>query len=174
MIADDEAFPLASDHRHPCLRRVPTEFALLVAEHQESLIAFLSYQLSDPELAVDVAQDALLDAFRNRDRLPTDCAFGAWLFGIARNHLRRHWRRQSLRHFISLDGLLAKGDGVHRALHQADGAARCHERDAIQQVLDHLSPILREALLLHDACGFTAPEIARIVGDLGAGGQAAR
>jgi DNA-directed RNA polymerase specialized sigma24 family protein len=38
------------------------------------------------------------------------------------------------------------------------------ERDAIERVLDQLSPLLREALLLHELAGLTARESATVLG----------
>lgn len=139
-------------------------FTFLVDRHHGPLLRYLACQTGDPELAADLTQEAFLDAFRRLDHLDRESSFSAWLYGIAKNQLRMEWRRRRLRRFVSLDWVLAPITTVIPGHHQADDHEHCHERDAIQQALDELTPALREALLLHDLAGYTAPQVAQILG----------
>lgn len=139
-------------------------FETLFIRHHGQLVRYLTYRTGDPELAADVAQEAFLVAFRDLDRLAEDHAFAAWVYGIARNQLAMAIRRRRLRQFLSLDWLFARGGWQAPGLLHPDPAIACIEWDTLSCGLEAMSPLLREALLLHSLEGFTAPEIAQITG----------
>lgn len=139
-------------------------FGALVDRHYAAVLRFLTRQTGDPELAADLTQACFLDAYRSRHQLLSEDAFAAWLFSIARNQLRMEWRRQRLRRLVSLDWLADRAGGALPMLRRDDQSGTLDDRDRIQQVLDELSPTLREALLLHNLCGFRGGEIADILG----------
>lgn len=139
-------------------------FDALIARYHGPVGRYLERQIGDPELAADLLQETFLDAYRSLDRLADDRPFAAWLYGIARNNLRSEWRARKLRRLVSLDWLREHVADAPPALHQADGSDTAGARDLLQRALDSLSPHLREIVLLHHLWGFTAPEIARILG----------
>ena len=139
-------------------------FATLVDRYDAPLRRYLLRCTRDPALADDLAQAAFLDAYRHLDHFEGDCPLAAWLYSIARNHLRMEWRRRRLRQFVSLEWLPEAVATAIPALRATDEEACYDERDLVQRVLDELSAPLREALLLHSLEGFSAPEVARILG----------
>jgi RNA polymerase sigma-70 factor, ECF subfamily len=84
MIAgDEEAFTLLYRRRHPAIYR----FAL----HMSGNVA----------LAEDVTQEVFMTLIRDAQRFdPARGTLGGFLFGIARNHLRRRWEQE--RHSLPL------------------------------------------------------------------------
>lgn len=148
----------------PAVAGEDAAFGALIDRHYAAVLRFLSRQTGDPELAADLTQSCFLDAYRSRHQIVNQDAFAGWLFGIARNQLRMEWRRQKLRRLVSLDWLTSRAADSVPALSQEDETAALHDRDRIQQVLDDLSPSLREALLLHNLCGFRGGEVAAILG----------
>jgi RNA polymerase sigma-70 factor, ECF subfamily len=84
MIAgDEEAFTLLYRRRHPAIYR----FAL----HMSGNVA----------LAEDVTQEVFMTLIRDAKRFdPARGTLGGFLFGIARNHLRRRWEQE--RHSLPL------------------------------------------------------------------------
>ena len=147
----------------PAFAGEPAVFGALVDQHYAALLRFLTRQTGDPELAADLTQASFLAAYRSRHQLACADAFVAWLFGIARNQLRMEWRRQKLRRLVSLDWISDRAGDLAPALSRADETSTLDDRDRIQQVLDGLSPSLREALLLHSLCGFRGGEVAAIL-----------
>lgn len=156
----------SDDHELVALVRVGRieAFDPLFVRYHGRLVRYLTYRTGDSELAADIAQEAFLIAFQDIGGLAEDRAFGAWVYGIARNRLAMAMRRRAVRQMLSLDWLLARGSPNDSGLQESDMASACLDRDALSRGLEALSPILREALLLHSLEGFTAPEIARIVG----------
>lgn len=139
-------------------------FEVLVDRHYATLTRHLIYRMGDRELAAELVQDTFLDAFRQLDRFDGRGPFAAWLFGIAHKRCLMHWRRQRLRGFVSLDWLPVSVAGAIPQLRQADASDAWNERDRLLPVFEKLTPPLREALLLHSLDGFTAQEVARILG----------
>lgn len=139
-------------------------FGVLVDRYYGPLTRHLTYRLGDPELGADFAQDVFLDAFRHLERFDGQHPFAGWLYGIANKRLLMHWRRQRLRGFVSLDWLTGASQATPPALQQTDGSELFHEQEILLHVFAGLTPPLREALLLHSLDGFTAPEIAGILG----------
>lgn len=139
-------------------------FAHLVDRHHGRLVRHLTWRTGDADLAGDLAQEAFLEAFVHVHRLADDRSFLSWLYGIAQNRLRMAARRRRLRQFFSLDALSEPVAESIVVLQHADAAGPCLERDLLRRVLDELSHPLQEALLLHSLEGFTAPEVAQILG----------
>jgi len=69
-----------------------------------------------------------------------------------------------LRSFVSLDWLPGAAAGATPQLHQMDASDAWIEQDRLLPVFEKLTPPLREALLLHSLDGFTALEVAQILG----------
>lgn len=139
-------------------------FAALFERYHPSILRYLMHETGDAELAADLAQETFVDAFRSLDQLADGCSLGAWLQRIARNNLLVAWRWHRHHHLVSLDWLPAHVEAVMPVLHRTDESGRYCECALIEQVLNELSPLLREALLLHSLCGFTSKEIAQMLG----------
>jgi RNA polymerase sigma-70 factor (ECF subfamily) len=139
-------------------------FAMLVERYYGALTRHLTYHTGDCDVALDLAQETFADAFRDLERFDASGTFAAWLYGIAHNRLRAYWKRQRVRRFISLDWFAGSAEAPPLALRQPDGSEPCHERVILSHVLAGLSLPLRDALLLHSLDGFTAPEVAGILG----------
>src|SRR5690606_28589216 len=87
------------------------------------------------DCAEDVVAEVFATAWRRRDAVPD--APLAWLFQVARNHVRHEYRSKGRR--SRLQDLLA--------LHRPD-TADDHSRVEVDSVLDHLSPDDAEILRL--------------------------
>ena len=108
--------------------------------------------------ADDLAAETFSVAYRNWDRLDRERPVRPWLYGIAANVLRHHWRseRRMLRAYArsGIDPVL---DDVDAAVARADADAL--ERD-LAAALAALRPSEREILLLHAWADLTDGEIA--------------
>lgn len=138
-------------------------FAILADRHYRQLARHLTQRCDDADLAADLTQETFAEAFQDLDRFDGKGTFAAWLYAIAHNRLRMHWRRQRVRRLVSLDWLVESGAATPVRLHEPDGSTSCHDRDILVQVFAGLTPSLRDALLLHSLDGFTAPEVADIL-----------
>ena len=66
----------------------------LVRAHQGRVLAAARHLAGDEEAAQDLAQEALVEAYRSLANLRDPAAFGAWVYGITRNLCRRYLARR--------------------------------------------------------------------------------
>jgi len=132
-------------------------FAQLVRRHQGPVYAYLARRAGSPA-AEDLLADVWMAAFRSRASFDArwDSA-RPWLFGIARNSLRKHWAR------------LRKEDAVQDET--SDPWPEVEDRLAasvivgnLSAALNALSPEQREVLLLVAWEELTPTEIALVLG----------
>lgn len=135
-----------------------------VRRHYAPVERSLRKLTGDPETARDLVQETFLDAYRDLHRLPADRAFAPWLHRIARNSVLPFWRRRGAERVVSLDQAVEQCGDVFAKRGCPDGMASGEDNEVIDQALAGLSPCLRQALLLHQAAGLTAPEVADAFG----------
>jgi RNA polymerase sigma factor (sigma-70 family) len=139
-------------------------FTMLAERYYDAIFGYLMRQTGDRELAEDLAQETMVIAYRKIRTLEDGRRFAGWLFRIAQNELRSNRRRAKIRQFISIDRLFEEFGFTARTNDRSSDPHQAMERDQIQQVLDELSPNLRDALLLARLWGFPSREVARILG----------
>ena len=76
------------------LRGDKDAYAELVRVHQGRVLAAARHLCGEEEAAQDLAQEALVEAYRSLRNLREPAAFGAWLHGITRNLCRRYLARR--------------------------------------------------------------------------------
>jgi RNA polymerase sigma factor (sigma-70 family) len=155
MVADTFTMNLraAREHNPPAItdeqlaRRVQrgytSDLALLIERHHSLLLGFL-YRLTggDRALAEDLTQETFLRTLRSIRQYQTSRPFKPWLYAIAVNVARDHFKRAETRHAVTLtdDELLALPDPIDLdAAIEVDGprlaaaisALPTHQREAI-------------------------------------------
>jgi RNA polymerase sigma-70 factor (ECF subfamily) len=115
----------------------------------------LSFVKNEME-AEDVAQEAVLKAFRNLANFHGKSKFSTWLISITLNEARTRLRRQNTVRMESLDEPPEEGGKVSPALLRdwreipSEVLERCEVRALLQKAIEELSPIYREVLVLRD------------------------
>jgi RNA polymerase sigma-70 factor, ECF subfamily len=126
-----------------------------------SLHRYLARRLGT-SAADELAAETFAVAFRNWDRLDPERPVQPWLYGIAANLMRHHWRkeRRMLRAYArtGVDPIFAEDD---EAVARAEADARSQELAA---ALARLRADEREILLLHAWAELTDSEIATALG----------
>lgn len=111
----DDSFPADEQLARRVQRGHTADLALLVERHHGPLLGFL-YHLTggDRALAEDLTQEAFLRALRSIRQYQTSRPFKPWLYAIAVNVARDHFKRADTRHAVALsdDELLALPDPV--------------------------------------------------------------
>jgi RNA polymerase sigma-70 factor (ECF subfamily) len=138
--------------------------ALPTAEFREELTAAIPYMRAfsrsltgNKAAADDLTQDALVKAWRARERFRAGTNFRAWIFTIVRNQFysdqRRSWRQ------APWDEEKAK-----RTLSGPQGLDSMMALDELRRALIDLPDDQREAIVLVGAGGFAYEEAAQICG----------
>ena len=125
------------------------------------LKGFFFLQLGgDEELAADATHDVFLRAYEARNRYQEGKNVSTWLFTIAYNICRNHYRSNAYEMQLSAT-LDAEPISDEQIEVQLDAAAL---DDALAQVLSELPPPLHQLFSLHYQEELTIPQVAEIVG----------
>ena len=132
-----------------------SRFEDAILEATPFLRAFARTLCHEPELAEDLAQDALLKAWQCRDQFQPGTNLRAWLATILRNRFyslgrRRKWHADYDCEFME------------RTLMAPDDPESIVELEDVRRALAMLPDFQREALILVGAGGMSYDEVARI------------
>lgn len=143
-------------------------FELVVREYQPRLYRFIYGMVGDAEVARDLTQDTFLSAYRALPATSEDLNLTGWLFQIARNHARSHWRRKKL--FAWLPFGRGAGDDERDGEPPPEDRTPLSgpedvviEREALGAALKAIPRADRECLLL-SVDGFSYAEVCEITG----------
>lgn len=122
--------------------------------NRERLVGALRLRLADSHLAEEVAQEAFARTFAQWDRVAAMDSPEGWLFRVAFNLARSHWRRESIRRRVQAL-VLWSDEGTNE-----DVATELTLRDA----LEALTPRQREVVILRYYVGMGVDEAASALG----------
>lgn len=135
--------------------------------HFQNLYAFIHRQVRHDQLAEDLTQDVFLNFHRSSERLDPARKLEPWLFTIAVNRMRDHWRSASYRSTepnqdaegVELDRGLTSGE------EQPEVQMERQERaQTLHAAIDALPESLRSTLTLRAMEGRSFKSIAKIIG----------
>jgi RNA polymerase sigma-70 factor (ECF subfamily) len=137
----------------------------LIRPYERSVyLMALSYMKNEAD-AEDVAQEAIVSAFRKLSSFRAESKFSTWLISITINKARALLRRQALVRMESLDQL-PEEKGFSPALLRdwreipSEAIERDEVRNLIQQAVAQLPDIYRRVFLLRDVEELTTSETA--------------
>jgi len=145
-------------------------FDKLVERYQRQATAVAFRLLNNLDDAMEITQDAFLNAYGKLDSLSDSARFGPWLLRIVSNLALNRRRARTLRRTASLDGTESQGD--ERELNLPDPSAISPEAAAsandvkrlIAKALDELPEMQRQALVLFSIEQMPQKEVAAILG----------
>jgi RNA polymerase sigma-70 factor (ECF subfamily) len=138
-----------------------TAFEELYRRYARRLKGFFFLQLGgDEELAADATHDVFLRAYEARSRYQEGRRVSTWLFTIAYNICRNHYRSNAYEAQL-LATLDAEPISEQQIEVQLDEATL---DKALAQVLNELPPPLHQLFSLHYQEELTIPQVAEIVG----------
>lgn len=120
------------------------------------LHGYLVNTLRDPHLAEDLLQDTWLKAIGSIANFkPQGVRFSAWLFAIAKNECRQHWRKQKFEQPLTDEHADTMADN--------SASETMSQKLYLDSVLKQMSPDEQELLRLRYLAGFSFKEIAKIL-----------
>ncbi len=141
-------------------------FDLLVLKYQHKIVNLVMRYVRDPDLALDITQEAFLKAYRALPRFRGDSAFYTWLYRIAVNTAKNHLasvRRRPMD--VELDLQDPEQYDLHAKLKETDtpeGVTLSQElRATVEKAIDALPEDLRTAIILRELDGMSYEEIAQ-------------
>ncbi len=129
------------------------EFQAVFDEHKDAVYRFVWRMTRSPAAAEDITQDAFVTLLRSPDRFdPARGTRRAFLLGIARNLVLKHWRTEHRFEPLDDDEIAEPFDGTRGDI-----------SDMVGRAVGALGPLQREAVILAEYEGLTLAEIARAV-----------
>lgn len=152
------AVPVEPDDRALVLRAQAGDqdaFGVLVRRHQRTVFGFCYRMVQSEDLAADLTQEVFVRAWRYLARFEADRPLRPWLLRIAANRTATRQTHDQARQTAALDELTVEPAAP-------DDTTRSSERQELQQAvrraLLELSPQQRQAVVLVELEGCTAPE----------------
>jgi len=140
-------------------------FDLLVLKYQHKIVNLVMRYVRDPDLALDITQEAFVKAYRALPRFRGDSAFYTWLYRIAVNTAKNHLASQRRRPMdVELDLQDPEQYDLHAKLKETDtpeGVMISNEvRETLEKAINGLPEDLRTAIVLRELDGMSYEEIA--------------
>lgn len=148
-------------------------FDVLYTRYEKGIFNLIYRMVGDIEDATDLTSQTFLHALRAYDRFRGEAQAYTWLYRIAVNLCKNHFRkrdREARIQLVSLDApIMADGEEVNRDIEDiSQSPERLLEgqelQTLIQQAIMELSTELRTVILLRDVQGLSYQEIADITG----------
>lgn len=145
-------------------------FESLVVQNQDRVYGLALRMVRNPDDAVDLCQEAFLNAWRGLPRFQGESSFSTWIYRLTHNacidFLRKKKRRKDISMTVSLDD-----DDEAQPIDLPDERYSPHqiaERNELHQAiwdgLNALSPNYRQILILREMDGFSYSEISELLG----------
>ncbi|HEY5643501.1 MAG TPA: RNA polymerase sigma factor RpoE [Woeseiaceae bacterium] len=141
-------------------------FDLLVLKYQHKIVNLVMRYVRDPELALDITQEAFIKAYKALPRFRGDSAFYTWMYRIAVNTAKNHLAAQRRRPVdVELDLQDPEQYDLHARLKETDtpeGVTLSNElNEAVGRAIAALPEDLRTAIILRELEGMSYEEIAQ-------------
>ncbi|RZV35225.1 MAG: RNA polymerase sigma factor RpoE [Chromatiales bacterium] len=141
-------------------------FDLLVLKYQHKIVNLVMRYVRDPELALDITQEAFIKAYRALPRFRGDSAFYTWMYRIAVNTAKNHLAAQRRRPMdVELDLQDPEQYDLHAKLKETDtpeGVSLSNElKETVERAIAGLPEDLRTAIILRELEGMSYEEIAQ-------------
>ena len=148
-------------------------FTRLMRDNEKRIYNLTLRMTGNPDDAMDLAQEAFLNAWRGLKFFKGDCAFSTWIYRLASNacidFLRRQKRRQDISAPMPVDEEDDRPPDIPDDRFQPEQELERQElRTAVSAGLNHLSNEHRQVLVMREINGLSYQEIADIL-DLEAG-----
>ena len=150
----------------------PEAFGLIFDEYYPQIYRYCVRRTGDIIIAQDVCAETFTKAFQNIHKFVwRDVSISSWLYKIATNEIRTHYRRgahpvASLDELYELDGFEpVDAQDIHQELVDAqDAVQRQHDFVIAQQLLSRMPIKYQEVIVLRFTEGKKLSEIATILG----------
>ena len=143
-------------------------YGILVRKYQDRIYSAVANYVSNPDDAVDIAQDTFVKAYAKLRSFDASSAFYTWLYRIAVNTAIDFLRRRKSRPTDSLDDEKFTAGGFEPVSLDPRGnpekvAILDEQRRALRDSINRLSNKLRTVIILHDVEGLSQEEVAQIL-----------
>jgi RNA polymerase sigma-70 factor (ECF subfamily) len=142
-------------------------FALIVQKYMKPAYYVALGYVGTPDDALDISQDAFVNAFRHIKRFDSSKSFFPWFYSILKNLCMNHLTRVRRRREDSIDAMEEDEGQVSIPVETVNPEAHAVRRDLEQKLgraLQRLRPKDREIIILQHFQDYSYQEIADLLG----------
>lgn len=141
-------------------------FEQLMAMYEEKIYRMIYFRIRARLDAEDICQEVFIQAFKSLKRLKDPERFGSWLFRIASNRIKDHYRKKRVRAIFSFlpdvervadQATADEGTGAMATIERQEFWKRVHT------MLDRLSTMEKEVFLLRFFDDLSIREISEVI-----------
>lgn len=144
------------------------DFEEIYDQHHRPIRTFIAALVKDSFLAEDLCQETFIRVQDNLAKVRDPAKLKAWIFSIAHNVCRDHFRRVKSRPEVATDGLDSRSPatphGLVIDLLPQQELERRQMSQCVQDKIELLPEGQRTVLALYDIMGFTHQEVADVLG----------
>ena len=133
-----------------CLDGHPDDFRYLVRRYQGVLLAHLAGKLGNKDSAEEAAQETLVRAYFNMNKLKRAASFFPWLLGISDRVAKEHRRKEQIR----------RQREVVRSYSEEAGSPELSQDYALEAAIAELPEAYRRIILLRYYGGYSCSQVA--------------
>ena len=142
-------------------------FQQLMARYEEKIYRMIFFRTRSRLDAEDICQEVFIQAFKSLKRLKDPDRFGGWLFRIAANRIKDHYRKQRVRAIFSFLPDVERDADATTTADEGAGAMEKLERQEfwskVHTMLDRLSRMEKEVFLLRFFDDLGIREISEVI-----------
>ena len=119
--------------------------AELVDEYYEQIYLFMRRLGHDRQISEDLTQECFFNAWHHIGQLKDGKALNGWIYRIASNVSRLHWRKHKHKEVIGIEGIEMPNSGKD----EPDKMEYNEQLEHLRDVVERLPQKLRETIILH-------------------------
>jgi RNA polymerase sigma-70 factor (ECF subfamily) len=164
------AFPADADISAMRRLREGDDLALneIMERWQRRLTSYLLRAIGNETVAVELAQETFVRVYQSREKYQPKGEFSTWLFAIATNLLRQHFRWIKRHPTVSMDSVEPGRDdpplSERLPAEDSNNVERDERARIVKDAVTALPPDLREAVLLFEYEDLSHEQISKIAG----------
>jgi RNA polymerase sigma-70 factor (ECF subfamily) len=140
-------------------------FALIVQQYMRPAYYVALGYVGRPDDALDLSQDAFVNAFRHIKRFDSSKRFFPWFYSILKNLCMNHLNRIRRRREDSIDEMAEEGQPIPiESVSPEESVVRKDLEEKIGQALLRLKPKEREIIILQHFQDYSYQQIADLLG----------
>jgi RNA polymerase sigma-70 factor, ECF subfamily len=148
------------------LRGRVSSFSNLIIKYQDRIYTLVARSVKNQEDAKDITQNVFFNAFSNLKKFRKESAFLTWLYRIAINQVKNHWRDKKNRLVIAESDLKAFIYEHGNKIRELSDAKKENESEELKHIVNDLISFLpmeqKQIFILYYITGHTCQEIAEI------------
>ena len=134
--------------------------AELVDEYYEQIYLFMRRFGHDRQVSEDLTQECFFNAWHHIGQLKDGKALNGWIYRIASNVSRLHWRKHKHKEVIGIEGIEMPNSGKD----EPDKMEYNEQLEHLRDVVERLPQKLRETIILHYMQQLTIAEATEAAG----------